>query len=476
MISGRRKHLIIGLAIGAAILLLAGFGAATYIVTSAKPRLEKIASTILGMQVTSRKLGVSFLPPSILVRDVKISNHGAEVALIPNLRARLNLLALVKGRVLVPALNIEKPEFTFIRLENGKWNIETPEREKREPVGENTVLLPIINIRNGSLLLHTDANPLEMRGISLTVKDLLLNGDKNLPALSRLSLTGDFSCNELQYDKAVFRDLAAHLQGKAGSFTFAPVSFQAFGGLGVGNVELDIGDETPLVGVHLKLSRFRAEDLFASMTKEELLHGEMEMALDFTIRGNTLPKLLRSISGKASMTGQDLITTRFDLDNLVEQFIDSQQFDLVDLGAFMIVGPLGPIVTRSYDLGMLANATRDGSSEVHQLVSLWQISEGKAVASDVALATKKSRIAMSGEVDIGARRFSNLVVAVVDASGCALVRQEMDGPFESPVVNKPSFIESAAGPVINIFRGTARFITGEKCDVFYNGSVAAPVK
>jgi hypothetical protein len=63
---------------------------------------------------------------------------------------------------------------------------------------------------------------------------------------------------------------------------------------------------------------------------------------------------------------------------------------------------------------------------------------------------------------------------VVDASGCALVRQEMDGPFESPVVNKPSFIESAAGPVINIFRGTARLITGEKCEVFYNGSVAAP--
>jgi uncharacterized protein involved in outer membrane biogenesis len=315
MISGRRKYLIMGLAIGAAILLVAGFGAATHIVTSAKPRLEKIAGTILGMQVTSRKLGVSFLPPSILVRDVKISNHGAEVALIPSLRARLNLRALVKGRVLVPALNIEKPEFTFIRLENGKWNIETQEREKRESVGESFVLLPIINIRNGSLLLHTDENPLKMRGISLTVKDLLLNGDKN------------FSCNELQYDKAVFRDLATHLQGTAGSFTFAPMSFQAFGGLGVGNVELDIVDESPLVGVHLKLSRFRAEDLFASMTKEELLHGEMEMALDFTIRGNTLPKLLRSISGKASMTGQDLITTRFDLDNLVEQFIDSQQFD-----------------------------------------------------------------------------------------------------------------------------------------------------
>ena len=66
------------------------------------------------------------------------------------------------------------------------------------------------------------------------------------------------------------------------------------------------------------------------------------------------------------------------------------------------------------------------------------------------------------------------VVAVIDAGGCALVRQEMDGPFESPQVEKPNFIETAAGPIINIFKGTARLITGEKCDVFYNGSVAAP--
>jgi AsmA protein len=212
------------------------------------------------------------------------------------------------------------------------------------------------------------------------------------------------------------------------------------------------------------------------MTKEELLHGEMDLALDITTRGMTQQERLHSISGKASMTGRDLTTTRFDLDNLVEQFIDSQQFDLVDLGAFMIAGPLGPIVTRSYDLGMLANATQGGSSEVRQLVSLWEIAEGRAVARDVALATGKSRIAMSGEVDIGAKSFRNLVVAVIDAGGCALVHQEINGPFDNPQVEKPNFIESAAGPIINIFRGTARLITGKKCDVFYNGSVAAPAE
>ena len=158
----------------------------------------------------------------------------------------------------------------------------------------------------------------------------------------------------------------------------------------------------------------------------------------------------------------------------MEDFIQSQRFNLVDLGAFMVLGPLGPVLTRSYDFSRLVYSAQGGSSEIRQLVSLWEIDAGRAVARDVALATGKSRIAMKGEVDIGTRSFRKLAVAVIDANGCALVRQEINGSFDNPQVEKPSFIESAAGPIINIFKGTAKLITGEKCEVFYNCSVAAP--
>ena len=115
MTSGHRKYLIIGLAVLAAIIL-AGFGAATYFVNSAKPRLEMIASASLGMQVSCRSLHVSLLPPSISVRDMKISNKGADVALIPTLQARVDLLALFKRKLLVSTLNLKKPESTLSRL------------------------------------------------------------------------------------------------------------------------------------------------------------------------------------------------------------------------------------------------------------------------------------------------------------------------------------------------------------------------
>lgn len=461
MALGHRKYLIIGLAVLSAIIL-AGLGAATYYVNSAKPRLETIASTSLGMQVSCRGLYVSLLPPSVSVREVRISNNGAEVALIPTLQARLDLLALLKGKLLISTLNLKKPQFTFSRLENGTWNIETPKPEKKETAGQNPFSISTVNIRDGHLVLRAGANPLEMQGIRLTTRNLLiLAGDNDRPLLARLSLTGDFSCPKLRYnDKTVIRGLASHLRGTAGSFVFTPLTFQAFRGDASGKVTANLGGEIPIVGVQLELSRFQAEDFFASMTKEQLLRGEMDLVLDVTAMGLTQHELLRSMSGRASMTGHDLTSIRLDLDNLLEKFIQSQQFDLVDLGAFMIAGPLGPALTKGFDFGMVANAARGGSTEVRQLVSSWQIDEGKAVARDVALATGKNRIAMSGKVDIAAERFQNLEVAVVDAGGCALVRQEMDGPFERPEVKKPSFIVSAAGPLINILKGTAKFLSG----------------
>lgn len=472
MNSGPRKFLITGLVVTTA-CLLAAFGTATYFVKSAKPRLETFASTSLGMTVTCRSLQVSFLPPGITARGVQITNQGAVIAQIAVMRARIDLPSLVKGQLLIPVLTVEKPEFTVTRLKDNSWNITPPKREQKKPPGLPLVL-PTIDIRDGSLVLRAGETPLEMRGIRLAIRDLVLDGDTDRPMLSRLSMAGDLDCKELQYDRTIVQDFTAQLQGKTGTFLLAPVAFQAMGGSAAGRMEADMSGGIPLVGVHLELSRFLAEEMFASWSNEELLRGELDLALDITTQGASQQELLHALHGTAAMTGRELRSTRLDLDNLLEEFIHSQKFNLVDLGAFMLVGPLGPALTKSYNFTLLANAARGGTTKVRQLVSLWQIDEGRAVARDVALATEENRVAVRGVIDIAANRFRNLEVAVVDAGGCALVRQEMDGPFENPHVKQPGFIVSAAGPIINIFKGARKFITGGECEVFYNGSVAAP--
>jgi hypothetical protein len=62
---------------------------------------------------------------------------------------------------------------------------------------------------------------------------------------------------------------------------------------------------------------------------------------------------------------------------------------------------------------------------------------------------------------------------VVDGKGCAKVRQKIRGPFRKPEVEKASVLQSAAGPVHKLFK-QAKKLFGEKCEVFYAGSVEPP--
>jgi len=460
-----KKTLRIGLAIIAGLLAL--FIGATYFLNTAKPRLERQASAALGMEVTCRKLSFSFLPPAIAARGIKIDHNGAQVARIATIKARLGLPALIGGRIRIAVLRVIRPEVILNRLEDGAWNFEWPEGKNMETSGGRPFLPAKIDLRDGSLLLTAHDNSLEIRGIELTALDLVLAGNG-------LSLAGDFRALECRWNELLLRDLTSHLQGREGRFVFDPVIFQGPGGMGRGRVEADMTGKIPLIGAHLEMTQFRLGEFFTAFSREELLKGNMDLVADLTARGRDRRELLRSMDGEFAMRGRNLTIAGLDLDHLLEEYVQSQKFNLVDLGAYAIVGPLGPFLTKGYDFSGVAGAARGGSTEVRELLSLWRIEAGTATAGDVALATGKNRMAMKGRIDIVDRLYRNLVVAVVDDRGCALVRQEMNGPFDRPEVAKPSFIETAAGPILSLFKGAAKMITGEDCEVFYAGAVTAP--
>lgn len=72
------------------------------------------------------------------------------------------------------------------------------------------------------------------------------------------------------------------------------------------------------------------------------------------------------------------------------------------------------------------------------MVSRWKVEEGAAIAEDVALATDRNRLALQGGLDFVDAEYDEVFVAVVDANGCARVRQRIRGPFGKPVVEKPN--------------------------------------
>ena len=97
-----------------------------------------------------------------------------------------------------------------------------------------------------------------------------------------------------------------------------------------------------------------------------------------------------------------------------------------------------------------------------------------AHAKDVALATNKNRMALKGGLDFVNDEFDDVIVAVIDARGCATMRQRIRGPFQKPVVEKPNVLKSVAGPALKLLKQSRKFLGGKSCDVLYAGSVAPP--
>jgi len=65
-------------------------------------------------------------------------------------------------------------------------------------------------------------------------------------------------------------------------------------------------------------------------------------------------------------------------------------------------------------------------------------------------------------------------VALLDAEGCATVRQSIRGGFQNPVVDQPSVLKALTGPVRKLLKMGRDLFPGGECEVFYAGSVAPP--
>lgn len=81
---------------------------------------------------------------------------------------------------------------------------------------------------------------------------------------------------------------------------------------------------------------------------------------------------------------------------------------------------------------------------------------------------------MRGGLALAGERFDEATVALIDAKGCAKLRQTIRGTFRKPVAEKPSTLKSLTGPLLKLFNKVRGVFPGDECEVFYAGSVAPP--
>lgn len=465
-------------AIGGAVGLLILVALAVPLVVDAnryKPRLEAAASDALGMDVRiGGRLGMGFLPGfHLTVEDGRIlSERGVDVASAKRASLWIDLLPLLRREFRLRRIELTQPRLSIERDPEGRFNVE---RLKKAAALLGALDGASVSLSDGTLR-YTDRSSgegFEATGFDLNVSRMRLAGGRSPQLLKGLSLQAQLACGEIRTKDLSVSALKVPVDGKNGVFELEPVTMRIFGGQVAGSLRADFSGPVPLYQVRCSLPRFRIEEFLKTLSPKKAAEGAMDFSASLSMQGETTSQMVRTAAGEVSLRGRNLTLVDNDLDRTLSRFESSQTFNLVDVGAVFFAGPLGLAVTRGYDFASLFRGA-GGNSSVGTLVSDWRVERGVAQAQDVAMATSRNRIALQGGLDFVNQRFADVTVAVVDAQGCARVRQAIRGPFGKPVVEKPRVLTSLAGPVVKLYRQTRGLFPAGPCEVFYSGSVAPP--
>jgi uncharacterized protein involved in outer membrane biogenesis len=472
-----RSVKIILFAVGGFVGLLVLVAAALLVfldINAYKPRLEAAASGALGMEVrVGGRLGIGFFPGlHVTLQDVNIRNRGTDLASAKQASLGIDLLPLLYQEVRIGKIALKRPRISIERDSDGKFNFEKPE----EAGGSLTALdLAKVSLSDGTLL-YTDKQSgegFEAVNCNLNARRLRLAEGKSSDLLKHLSFSADLDCGEIRKNDFTVSNLKFSVVGKNGVFDFKPVTMRIFGGQGSGDIRVDFSNAIHLNQIHYSLSQFRIEEFFKSLSSQKIAEGSMDFSANLSMQGKTVNEIVQTVEGQISLRGENLTLNGSDLDGEFARFESSQNFSLVDAGAFFFVGPLGLAATKGYDFAGIFRGS-GGSSEIRTLVSDWKVERGVAQAQDVAMATNQNRIALVGRLDFVNGRFDDMTMALVDAQGCAKLRQKIRGTFQKPVVEKPSVLKSLAGPALKLLKKGRDIFPGGECEVFYAGSVVPP--
>ncbi|MDO8739863.1 AsmA family protein [Candidatus Deferrimicrobium sp.] len=473
------KKLFAALGILVALLVLAGVAILVLVdVGGQKPRIESAVSEALGMEF--RILGkarLRFFPSaSIVLSDVRLRNRGTDLATAQTLRMGVKLRPLLDRQLVITELALEKPVIRIEKGIDGKFNYETPPRPAmKEGEAPSAPLAVSTGSVSAGKIVYVDRKTkgeTSFDAIDLSVRDLLIPTTPGVKLSKRISFSGDLSVKEMKTKGVAVSDVRAKVTAGAGVCEIRPFTMKLFGGTGEGRIRVDLSGEEPALKVKYTLAKFRVE---SALAEKKYLSGPMTVTPDLSFRGKSVDEMMRTISGTVSLRGDGLTFHGMEIDEILSKAEKAQKFNLADVGAFMLAGPLGSAVLKGYRYeGLFQSVTREGETRITRLVSDWTVRDGVADARDVAFSTGKNRIALKGKLDLVNKRFVDVTVAMLDEKGCAKVRQKISGPFDDPRMDKPSMLRSFVEPILKFVERARKLIGRSSCEPFYTGTVQHP--
>lgn len=441
-----------------------------------KSRLERSVSQALGLELSiAGRPAIDVFPGlQLTLDDVHLRRQGREIASARQARVGIAWMSLLGDELRVEKIVLTQPLITVTRERDGRFDFEpdTPVTAVAEAPAQDW---PEVSLSAGSIVFvdKRHGKGFEAHDCQGKLRRLQRAGGQRADFLREASFSAELGCAQIRKDGFTLIDVTFNADAKHGIVEIRPLTTRLFGTPGQGSIRADFTGAVASYQIAYTLAQFPIEAFFSTMSLKKLAGGRMDFSATLTTHGTTLAELKQAMAGRVTLHGKGLTFYGSDLDRAFERFESSQTFSLVDVGAVFFAGPVGLLVTKGYDFAQLAQGN-GGTSEIRTLVSDWKVEQGVAHAQDVAMATQANRIALHGGLDFVNERFDEVSVALLDAKGCAIVRQDIRGSFREPVVDKPNAIEALAGPALRLLKKGGDAVFGRHCEPFYSGAVASP--
>ncbi len=458
-----------------ALVLVVVTGVAAFLLSRFDMRsfFEALASEATGLDVTVNGASSVGIFPALHVRlrDVAMKNKESLVATLGEADIGVEFWPLLRKQVRINRLGLQDANFEFVRDRRGHYNFAAAPTSSTEERFVPAMSLASLSLTKVSFQYTNQDSGKEIRAVDCKVdsNDFQLAEGNSEDIMKHLSLSARIACGEMRNTLFAGTDVQISVSGEHGIFKLTPVTMRIMGGQGAGSIDANFTGAAPVYRVHYAATELHVDDLFKSLAPGKVGEGHLDFTTDLSMRGWDADELTRTADGEASLRGKDLDIAVGDLDAKLAHYDSSQNFNLVDVGAFFIVGPIGLVVTKGYNFASIFQGT-GGSTHIRLLVSTWKVENGVARAQDVAMATKANRLALKGALDFVNRNYDDVTVAFLDDKGCARVEQKIRGPFGKPSIEKPNVIVSLAGPIRRLIAKSKKLF-GAKCSVFYDGTV-----
>lgn len=451
-----------------------------------KPQIAQIVKEKSGYDIKIKgDISVSFFPVGLRVNDVALAKlKNKPFVTLKEFNIVVKILPLLASKIKVDYLLLDGMNIDIKKYENGKFNYEVKKSQTttKEATSEKEVTKrPLLDVKEVKIQNVYVSYFDEKTKAQAKVEDfdLLMHNiayDATKEPLHAISFTGQIDIKKISYNKYNIHDTNIAFTFKDAIAKVTSMTYNLFDSHAKATATVDLNKKYPYVKFAQNIPKLKLVNFSKEILEKELLDGEVNFDLKLATTLNKLPQ--KNIQTTLIFDGQNIGIKGYDIDKIVEGYSKSQGIDVVDIGSFLVAGPVGLALSKSTDGVKAYSGLKSGRTLLKHLHIKIDTLKGKANLSDVALATGKNRIAIKGSLDLVQERFVNAKVGVLDKKSCAKYSQTITGALKKPSIK---IDESTVDTVVNItsslFGKGKKLLKNNKsnkCKLFYKGVVSHP--